>query len=82
MVNMTNTQIPVLTKLAEKLLKKIAIICLRPGQPGGTGSDWKLANVMSTDKKDRKEDPENYRLSSLTSMPGKAMEQMILSAIM
>ncbi|KAK4815666.1 LOW QUALITY PROTEIN: hypothetical protein QYF61_005412 [Mycteria americana] len=44
--------------------------------------DWRLANVMPIYKKGRKEGVGNYRPVSLTSVPGKVMEQIILSAIM
>ncbi|KAJ7417662.1 RNA-directed DNA polymerase from mobile element jockey-like protein [Willisornis vidua] len=43
--------------------------------------DWRLANVMVIHKKVWKEDPGNCRLVSLTSVPDKLMEQIILSAI-
>ena len=43
---------------------------------------WRLANVTPIQKKGQKDDPGNCRPVSLTSVPGKVMVQIILSAIM
>ena len=43
--------------------------------------DWRKANVSSIFKKGKKEDPGNYMPVSLTSIPGKVMEQLILEVI-
>ncbi|GAB0182690.1 mitochondrial enolase superfamily member 1 [Grus japonensis] len=44
--------------------------------------DWRLANMTPVYKKGWKEDPGNYRPVSLTLVPGKLVEQNILSSIM
>jgi len=43
--------------------------------------DWRLAHVILTYKKYQEVDLGNYRPVSLTSVSGKVMEQIILSAI-
>ena len=40
--------------------------------------DWRKANVTPVFKKGKKDDPGNYRPVSLTSIPGKVLEQHIL----
>ncbi|KAJ7413878.1 RNA-directed DNA polymerase from mobile element jockey-like protein [Pitangus sulphuratus] len=49
-------------------------------ESGEVPPDWKLANIVMIFKKS-KEDPGNYRPVSLTSVPGKVMEKIILGSI-
>ncbi|PKU35456.1 rna-directed dna polymerase from mobile element jockey-like [Limosa lapponica baueri] len=70
-----------LLPLAEVLTKPLIIIYQQSWLTGEVPVDWRLANVTPIYKKGRKEDPENYRPVSLTSVPGKVMEQVILSVI-
>ncbi|KAK4819046.1 hypothetical protein QYF61_024685 [Mycteria americana] len=71
----------VLKELAEVLTKPLSIIYQQSWLTGEVPVDWGLANVTPIFKKGRKEDPGNYKPVSLTSVPGKLIEQIILSAI-
>ncbi|PKU32042.1 rna-directed dna polymerase from mobile element hypothetical protein [Limosa lapponica baueri] len=71
----------VLRELAEVLTKPLSIICQQSWHTREVPVDWRLPNVTPIHKKGRKEDLGNYRPVSLTSMLGKVMEHLILSAI-
>ncbi|KAK4823487.1 hypothetical protein QYF61_002551 [Mycteria americana] len=72
----------VLRELVEMLTKPLSILYQQSWLTGEVPADWMLANVTPIYKKGWKEDLGNYRPVSLTSVPGKVMEQIILSAIM
>ncbi|KAK4832555.1 LOW QUALITY PROTEIN: hypothetical protein QYF61_024055 [Mycteria americana] len=72
----------VLRELVEVLTKPLSILYQQRWLAGEVPVDWRLASVMPIYKKGWKEDPWNYRPVSLTSVLGKVMEQIILSAIM
>lgn len=53
----------------------------RSWMTGEVPEDWRLADVTPIYRKGHKEDLGNYRPISLTSVPGKVMEQIILGQI-
>ena len=69
----------VLRELAEALAKPLSIIYQQSWLTGEVPEDWRLDSVMVIYKKSRKGYLGNYRPVSLTSVPGKVMEQIILS---
>jgi len=56
----------------------LSIILQRSWESGQIPVDWKMANVVPVFKKGKKEDPCNYMPNSLTPVPDKTMEKLIL----
>ncbi|GAB0208953.1 mitochondrial enolase superfamily member 1 [Grus japonensis] len=71
----------VLRELADVIAKLLSIIFERSWRTGEVPEDWRKASVTLVFRKGKKEDPGNYRPVSLSSIPGKVMEQLILGVI-
>lgn len=71
----------ILKELADVLAKSLSVICQHFWVSGQVPVGWRVENVTLLYKKGQRKDPGNYRPVSLTSVPEKVNEKIILSVI-
>ena len=72
----------VLKELADEVVPILTLLFRTSMDTGTVPEDWRSANITPVFKKGEHYDPANYRLVSLTSIPCKTMEHIIVSSLM
>ncbi|KAJ7406679.1 rna-directed dna polymerase from mobile element jockey-like [Pitangus sulphuratus] len=71
----------ILKELVDVIAKPLSMIFEWSWESGEVQAEWKLMNLAPIFKNGKKEDPRNYRPVSLTTVPSKIMEKIILGGI-
>ncbi|CAM4524930.1 unnamed protein product [Lepidochelys kempii] len=71
----------VLKELKCEIVELLTMVCKLSFMSVTVSNDWKIANVTPIFKKGSRGDPGNYRLVSLTSVPGKLVETIVKNKI-